>query len=113
MLLDVGIQNGVVDVLSATIMRTSNGPMAPVVKWCNTNTAAGCTLQRFVLDWYACTYATLGACLEQEKDNLPLTFFRDLVIRVSNAPETKVINPTSSKRCEYHEHNDEIPKCNA
>lgn len=115
MLMDSAFENAVVDEIIKTYVATRHSPAPMDCSTIYENISGSHNLKRLVVSFYTAAVST--DFLFENRDNLHGDLVFDIMARLHRAQQDLTGKddikawPTWKRRCEYHTHNDNVPKC--
>lgn len=108
MLLDLAFGNAIVDVYFKTAERTCLYPSIAQASAIFDVIAGSSNFKRLMVDWYSTVPVQF---LRENESSTNAAMLFDIMIRLREKGMYEDIVPRWSRRCIYHEHNEDVPKC--
>ncbi|KAK5683356.1 hypothetical protein LTS10_004887 [Elasticomyces elasticus] len=103
------LRNKTIDEYVASCRSTEYGTNPALIKVAYKQCPAGSMLRKLFVDENVYFSTDRVAWLQEERDQFPVEFLRDLVVAM--AGKTDALGDPWETSCEYHEHGDEFPSC--
>lgn len=108
---DMRLRNSVIDRLIATEEAIKKSPGPEMITLAYEATPTGSNLRKLLVDYYLRLKGSNATWFEQYADYFPKAFLIDYVYNNMARYSEEFVRPSRKNRCKYHEHNDEVPKC--
>lgn len=109
---DMRLRNSVIDrLMTATEEANRKGPSPQAITLAYGATPTGSNLRKLFVDYYLYLREENASWFKDHADCFPKAFLIDYAYNNMARYSEKAVMPSTKNRCKYHEHNDELPKC--
>lgn len=112
---DMRLRNAVIDRIVRDGKTAHVTPGLDTIQIAYTRTPEGSTLRKLALDWWrgGCHTNNFKEHFKEHSASFPKEFLADFVKVVMEGNGEKARAVVIKDRCEYHEHNDDVPTCSS